>query len=476
MTDARPAKPTATVFYSWQSDLPNGINRSLIERALKEAIEALKLEGTVALEPVLDRDTQGASGSPNIAATIFDKIDRAAVFVGDVSVIGRAGPKDRPTPNPNVVAELGYALRALGENRIVLVVNTAFGAVEDLPFDLRMRRAVTYELPEAADRRFPLGILRSKLEDALRATLEAAAQAAPAARTPLDAALDAVAAQLPNQGAEVRRYMAWLASEAARLTPDFAGIEPARWDDRLVDAIGASADLVLGFSRLAQRVAEMQAADAAQAIYDGFTGFLDQYTRDPRTGGGPFRPTDFDLAKFLGHELFVTLFAHLIRERRYEIVADLLDRQIVVNNPSGRTTPTVLFTEVDEHVDLLFRREERLKLARTSLHAKLLQDRHTSGPLGEITPMDEFVAADFFLFLRGAASAKDAREIYGWRPWSARYLESEPSFLHNTALRREAERLLRPLGVSDVEALRDLVGNRAPYLVQLFRQSGFWAY
>src|SRR5215213_9459334 len=138
MSEASSSKPKATVFYAWQSDLPNPTNRGFIQQALEDAIKALRVDGSVEVEPVLDRDTQGQSGSPNIAETIFRKIDEAAVFVGDVSLIGSVGENERRTPNPNVLVELGYALKALRHERVIIVVNTAFGKEELLPFDLRM--------------------------------------------------------------------------------------------------------------------------------------------------------------------------------------------------------------------------------------------------------------------------------------------------------------------------------------------------
>ena len=61
------------VFYSWQSDLPNNTNRTLIEKALEQAIKSLAKSGAVELAEV-DRDTRGVAGAPNITTTIFDKI------------------------------------------------------------------------------------------------------------------------------------------------------------------------------------------------------------------------------------------------------------------------------------------------------------------------------------------------------------------------------------------------------------------
>src|SRR5437016_4475569 len=96
------------VFYSWQSDLPNATNRTFIQKALEKAAASIAADESIEIEPVVDRDTQGVPGAPDIASTIFAKITAADIFVADVSITTR--PKTgRPTPNPNVLIELGYA-------------------------------------------------------------------------------------------------------------------------------------------------------------------------------------------------------------------------------------------------------------------------------------------------------------------------------------------------------------------------------
>jgi len=164
------------IFYSWQSDLPNPTNRGFIEDALKKAISqytkkqsavdkepvmesAIRDDNTLNglgssdiletkdVKPVLDKDTIGVPGSPSIAETIFSKIERASVFVCDVSIIGKADK--RPCPNPNVLIELGFAIKSLGENRVIMVANKAFGSLEELPFDIRPRKIASYELIES---------------------------------------------------------------------------------------------------------------------------------------------------------------------------------------------------------------------------------------------------------------------------------------------------------------------------------------
>ncbi len=107
-----------TVFYSWESDLPGKTTRNLIEGCLNAAIQQLGREDDLDVDPSLDRDTKGVTGSPVILDAILEKIDNCTAFVADVSIINsadvRRDPPARPTPNPNVLIELGYALKTLG--------------------------------------------------------------------------------------------------------------------------------------------------------------------------------------------------------------------------------------------------------------------------------------------------------------------------------------------------------------------------
>ena len=159
------------VFYSWQSDLPNKTNRTLIQNALEKACHSLKSDGGVIAEAVVDRDTLGLSGAPDINDAILTKIRDSDAFVADVSLINsgrdRLTPKGgmssqliravrdfwhsnnkqnttRPCPNPNVLTELGYAMAHLGNEALVLIVNTYYGTLDDLPFDLRSLRKLAY--------------------------------------------------------------------------------------------------------------------------------------------------------------------------------------------------------------------------------------------------------------------------------------------------------------------------------------------
>lgn len=143
-----------TVFWSWQNDLPSKTNRSFLREAIAIAVDRVSAELDVEdVERVeLDHDTKASPGMADISQTILNKIAKSAVMIADVTPIGET-PAGKAIPNPNVMVELGYALHALGFERIIAILNTASGyGVEALPFDIRHRRILTYELSDAATR------------------------------------------------------------------------------------------------------------------------------------------------------------------------------------------------------------------------------------------------------------------------------------------------------------------------------------
>ncbi len=139
------------IFYSWQSDLPGNQTRSVIQDSIESVVRTMR--DTV--EIIADRDTKGEYGSPDIVETIFKKIDECDIFIADVSIINKYYPIDeegqpieavKTTPNPNVLIELGYAAHVVGWENIICILNTDFGEIEELPFDIRQRRLTPYSL------------------------------------------------------------------------------------------------------------------------------------------------------------------------------------------------------------------------------------------------------------------------------------------------------------------------------------------
>ena len=156
-----------TIFYSWQSDLPNNTNRGFILDCLERSVKKTSADD-LAIEYDVDRDTLDETGTPDIVSTIFLKIQNANVFLADVSIV-TGGSGRRLSPNPNVLVELGFAASELSWDNIICVFNQGFGKIEDLPFDLRSRRILTYQLDEnPTDKSDVRKELVSKLSSAIK--------------------------------------------------------------------------------------------------------------------------------------------------------------------------------------------------------------------------------------------------------------------------------------------------------------------
>lgn len=160
------------VFYSWQSDSDQKCNRNFIEDCLKQALKKINREISEDSVLGIDKDTIGVPGSPDIVNTILEKIDASECFVADITPVGQIGQKQ--IPNPNVMFELGYATSSLKSNRAILVCNTAHCNLGELPFDLGLKRIISYELDASTsgeDKAKCKAELISKLASALRGIL-----------------------------------------------------------------------------------------------------------------------------------------------------------------------------------------------------------------------------------------------------------------------------------------------------------------
>lgn len=136
-----------TIFYSWQCDSDKKFNRNFIENCLSNAIN--RINKVIDYTLILDKNTIGESGSPDIVNVILNKIDMAIGFVADITPI--VCLKEKYLSNSSVMLELGYALSSLSDERVILICNTSKCRLNDLPFDLGLKRIVSYEYDEESD-------------------------------------------------------------------------------------------------------------------------------------------------------------------------------------------------------------------------------------------------------------------------------------------------------------------------------------
>jgi hypothetical protein len=264
-----------------------------------------------------------------------------------------------------------------------------------------------------------------------------------------------------NQAFLVSRFINWLIDELEKLAPDFSGAGVP--DELLIQAIEQTKELVLEFARLSDVIAKMDNFQAAQALYKGFEVIVERYN-PPRDFSSSIRQVKLDYYKFIGHELFVTLFSFLIKKNCWELIAELLEEDIYVENywiGSYSFEPSVVsFTYVSQSA--------RSWEHKSSTHANLLNERHTEGELAQVVPMQQFMDADCFLFLRAEfLEAEASRWINAWKPWSTLNMEQAPRYLLEATRAKYAQKLLRPLGVDNIVNLRASIAKGAARLRQI---------
>ncbi len=153
-----------TIFFSWQSDIRN--NRNFIAKKIQAAIQIINQSSEFQnIELIYDHGTMKRSGSPDIVKTIHEKINTCAIFIGDITPIATLNNGNKQIPNPNVMTECGFALRAIGEDRIILLLNGDYGDIDKVPFDIKGRRI---NLFRTSDSSFSLvEFIKSALETAI---------------------------------------------------------------------------------------------------------------------------------------------------------------------------------------------------------------------------------------------------------------------------------------------------------------------
>lgn len=170
--------------------------------------------------------------------------------------------------------------------------------------------------------------------------------------------------------------------------------------------------------------------------------------------------------------MFVSIVAFLLREERWNLLGDFVAGPIPMRYlPDTRGPANAEWFYASQHLPSLI--DESTRRSRVSLHADILNERHTKGGLGAVMPIDEFVAGDYFLFLRGEMMPSQRETWMIWRPWSALYLKSTPLFLRSAEYNPVAAEVMRLFGISDPDEFKKRFGERAHCLRELFR-SALW--
>ena len=134
-----------------------------------------------------------------------------------------------------------------------------------------------------------------------------------------------------------------------------------------------------------------------------------------------WRDWDFDIFRFIIHELFLYAIAILVKLERFQQASMLLSQRYYVpgNSDYGRDV-MVSFSVFRQYMKSLEYRNKRLNLRRLSLRADLLKERC------QTTRIDfrYLMQADFVLFMKAELCAQDLFD--GWWPETLLYLGHFP--------------------------------------------------
>ena len=135
-----------TVFFSWQSDVPEKSDflRSFIKTSIKN------LETPHNVNVLYDEASRSVVGSQKVEEVILEKIRACDVFIADITPITRIETKEgekkriKLLPNPNVAFELGYAMHCLPMEQVLIVLPTGISHGQ-LPFDFNHNRLIEFD-------------------------------------------------------------------------------------------------------------------------------------------------------------------------------------------------------------------------------------------------------------------------------------------------------------------------------------------
>lgn len=439
------------IFYSWQSDLPNSTNRALIGDAAEKAAKTIRSDGSLEIEPVVVRDTQGHAGAPNIAETILSQIDTSDIFLADVSFIGKLNK--RLAPNPNVLVELGYAMKRLGRSKIILVMNTAMGSPDKLPFDLKMLRVVTYSATAET-----LVDARSGLRSVFQTAFETIlSQATSYGNEEVDKLKSLMYEGKPGRLPSARHFSENIFKRLESKKPNYENIPDGQFpDDVLISSLDKTKEIV---DEYASVVAEAAICGDLEAYYELgriFELIADKYFVAPVNVIVDEKETDY--YKTLAYEIYLLYLAPLVREGNYSLIKSVIEKPFKVTKNYDGKPDEVFFDFLAVGSRLLGNRQQRLHLV--SALADWVHSRREEGSVAGTNITWRTITDTDQLLHIVCTSRKKPDKFFRpvWPPRCAIYDHyAKPSFVLSARRKNEVQKLVQFFNLKTVEELQNLI-------------------
>jgi hypothetical protein len=157
----------------------------------------------------------------------------------------------------------------------------------------------------------------------------------------------------------------------------------------------------------------------------------------------------FDHYRLALWEMFLTMVAILLKERRFDLVLRATQKAYLIPNKESSDRATADYTEFFHVIPTLRERNGRLGLNRTAPEADVLEEHYKSGAL----TMQDLMQADFILYLR---SVGISTEWNRWFPVTLVFAGRRPFDLFARAESRDYFAKLAPLlGVTTIEEFKE---------------------
>lgn len=439
------------IFYSWQSDLPNNTNRGLIEDAAKKAAATIRSDNSLEIDPVILRDTEGHAGSPNIAETILSQIDSSDIFLADVSFIGRV--KKRNMPNPNVLLELGYALKKLGKDKILIVMNTAYGGPDDLPFDLRMLRIIKYSADENS---------KKEAKDTLKSIFQQQFEAILSKDENTDQfgaqnVIDLMYEGKPGRTAAARHFAEEVYKLVESKQPNYSSIAEGQFeDDILVASLDSTKEIIDEYANVVSEAVCCSDSETYLELRKLIEFLIENYYLPQADGVIDEKKADY--FKALAYEVYLIFLSPLVKESKFELLKSTIEKPFRVIKDHSRETDDVLFNHIASHIKLFENRRKRSN--RISSLADWVHSRREVGSIGNTNITWKIISeTDLILHVYATSITKPGQFVrFIWPPFCAVYSNyDKPGFILSARKKSDAERLAKLFNQETIDDLKKLI-------------------
>jgi hypothetical protein len=257
--------------------------------------------------------------------------------------------------------------------------------------------------------------------------------------SPKDQAVAAIAAKAANAESVVRLFTESLATRLAEVSATLQTVDRPTFE-QFSTGVDAAKPLVQDFCEVAAIVAEFNPALVTR-LFRGFEGIFALY--DSSAPGSRWT-TSFDIAKFVGHELFLVFVAVMIRFEQWDALGSALG-QSLFGYLLGERRP-ITYSQLLADIQLAKAVDPRQQWF--SAHGEVLRRRYES-PMP--VSFAELVAADYLVHI---VTGIGARGGGFWYPVTIAYMKDTPDWLSRCQSAEYLTRMLAMFGVKEIEEFR----------------------